>query len=255
MARQMAGTWADPCAVVENLPGVVRPWSESDGLAVWGARPGDSRVLVDGLEVPALLHVGSQRCAVGVNAPAHVDLLPGAYGADYGRALGGLVLIGTRDLPIQGSHVVAEASLADASLAFSAAPASRFRFGVAGTWSYADRMPAALGERVAAFYGPPRYRDFQAKLELDLSPQRRLTAVAMGAAEHAYPLDDFLYYTTLRYPPHDRTLVPDRSALHRWQSRHRGHAVRWMDECGRQSVPGHQERDLPPQRRVGRLLV
>jgi len=65
MARQMAGTFADPVTVVEDLPGVVRPWSESDGLAVWGARPSDSRVLVDGLEVPALLHLGSLRSAMG----------------------------------------------------------------------------------------------------------------------------------------------------------------------------------------------
>jgi hypothetical protein len=200
LSRHLAGTFGDPVTSVENLPGVRRSTSDGDGVVIWGARVDDSRVLVDGIEVPALLHVGSQRSVIGLDAPGPVELVHGAYGAGYGRALGGLILISTRDVPAVGVHGAAQANLADASLMLSGAPTSRFRAGLSGTWSYADHTPDAFGAPVTTFYGPARYRDLQAKAELDLAPQRRLTALVLGATEGAQPS-----YATLRYPPHERT--------------------------------------------------
>jgi hypothetical protein len=205
LTRHMAGTSGDPVRAVENLPGVLRSPPDGDGVVVWGARADESRILVDGIEVPSLLHVGSQRSVIGVHAPGSVELVPGAYGADYGRALGGLVLITTRDLPTEGAHGAAEASFADASLLLAGAPTSRFRVGLSGTWSYADHAPDNFGDPVTTFYGPARYRDFQAKAELALTSQRRLTAMVLGAAEEVQPSNLALYQRTLRYPPHERT--------------------------------------------------
>ena len=190
MARHMAGTWGDPSKVVGNLPGVAHAEPARDGISVWGARPSETRVLVDGVEVPALLHLGGLRSAVGTNLTGPLDLVPGAYGADSGRALGGLVLVGTRELPAQGVHGAAEANLLDSSLMLAAAPSTRFRFGVAGTWSYLDRYHARLDEATTTFYQVPRYRDFQAKVELDVARQRRLTLLVLGAAEQVRPSDE-----------------------------------------------------------------
>jgi hypothetical protein len=198
LRRHVAGTFGDPVRSVENLPGVLRS-TESEGVVIWGARVEDSRVLVDGVEVPALLHVGSQRAVIGLNAPGSIEVVHGAYGADHGRALGGLVLISTRDLPAVGVHGAVEATAADASVMLSGAPTSRFRIGLSGTWSYTDRAPDGFGEPVS-FYGSPRYRDFQAKAELDLAAQRRLTALVLGATEEVQPV-----YASFRYPPHERT--------------------------------------------------
>ena len=132
----------------------------------------------------------SLRSAVGTNLTGPLDLVPGAYGADSGRALGGLVLVGTRELPAQGVHGAAEVNLLDSSLMLAAAPSTRFRFGVAGTWSYLDRYHARLDEATTTFYQVPRYRDFQAKVELDVARQRRLTLLVLGAAEQVRPSDE-----------------------------------------------------------------
>jgi hypothetical protein len=202
-SRAMAGTWGDPVAPVGNLPGVVPSKSADDGIVVWGARAGDSRVLVDGLEVPALMHLGGLRSAVGVNAPARVELVPGAYGAEYGRALGGLVLITTRDLPTQGVHGAAETNLLDSSLALAGAPTSRFRVGLSGTWSYAAPYEDWLDQKASTFYGTPSYRDFQAKAEVDITPQKRVAILALGAWEHLHPQDS--YRTSKAYPSRSRT--------------------------------------------------
>ena len=180
MARHMAGTWGDPSKVLGNLPGVLHSAPASDGLSVWGARPSETRVFVDGVEIPALLHLSGVRSAVGTSLVGRLDLVPGAYGADFGRALGGLVLISTPDLPAQGVHGAAEANLLDSSLLLTAAPSGRFRFGLAGTWSYLDRYHARLDETTTTLYQVPRYRDFQAKAELDLAPQRRLTLLVLA---------------------------------------------------------------------------
>lgn len=187
MARHMAGTWGDPSKVLGDLPGVAPPAPASDGISAWGARADETRVLVDGVEAPALLHLGGLRAAMGANGVGRLVLVPGAYGALHGRALGGLVLVETRELPAAGVHAVAEGSLLDASLLVAAAPSTRFRFGVAGTWSYLDHYHARLDEATTTFYQVPRYRDFQAKAELDVAPQRRLTLLVLGAVERVRP--------------------------------------------------------------------
>ncbi len=63
-ARRVPGTQGDTLKVVQNLPGVGRSSFGSGALIVWGSAPKDTRVLVDGVEIPALYHVGGLRSTV-----------------------------------------------------------------------------------------------------------------------------------------------------------------------------------------------
>ena len=188
----MAGTWGDLSKAAGNLPGVAHSEPASDGISLWGAQSSETRVFVDGVETPALLHLGGLRSAVGTHLVGRLDLVPGAYDAAHGRALGGLVLAHTQDLPAQGWHGAASANVLDSSLTLAAAPSARFRFGVAGTWSYVDQYHARLDETTTAFYDLPRYRDVQAKAEVDIAPQHRLTLLVLGAAESLRPSDEVM---------------------------------------------------------------
>ena len=64
---------------------------------MWGAAPHDTRVFVDGVPVPALYHVGGYRAAVGNDLIGDIHLTPAAFGADRGRAIGGVIDIGMAD--------------------------------------------------------------------------------------------------------------------------------------------------------------
>ncbi len=94
-ARRVPGTQGDTLKVVQNLPGVARSSFGSGDLIVWGSAPNETKVNVDGVEIPALYHVGGFRSTINSDLVRSIDLSPGSYGAEYGRGLGGLV----RDRP------------------------------------------------------------------------------------------------------------------------------------------------------------
>src|SRR4029077_11503798 len=97
-ARKVAGTQGDVLKVVQNLPGVARPPLASGQLVVWGSAPNDTLVYGDGAEIPAIYHGSGLRSAVNSDLISSVDLVPGGFNAEYGRSLGGLVRVETREL-------------------------------------------------------------------------------------------------------------------------------------------------------------
>ena len=57
---------------------------------------------MDGVDIPALYHVGGFRSTINSDLVRAINLSPGAYGADYGRGLGGLVRIDLGRSPTRG---------------------------------------------------------------------------------------------------------------------------------------------------------
>ncbi|APR84051.1 TonB family protein / TonB-dependent receptor [Minicystis rosea] len=182
-ARRVPGTGADPLKSIESLPGVTRTAFDGGKVVLWGAAAGDTRVYVDGVEIPALFHNGGLRGVVAGDLLQGLELVPGAYGADHGRALGGLVRLRTRELPEQGIHAVASADLLDAGALVSAAIGERLRIAIGGRASYLDRILAGVVPRVADFVPIPRYRDYQAKVSLALRPAESLDLVLLGSGD------------------------------------------------------------------------
>jgi hypothetical protein len=183
-ARRVPGTGGDALKAVESLPGVGRSAFDGGKLVVWGAAPGDTRVYVDGVEVPALYHGGGLRGVIGADLVQSIDLVPGAYGADHGRGLGGLVRLRTRELPEEGVHGFVGADLLDASAMVSAALGGRLRIALAGRVSYLDRILAGVvSPDVGEFVPIPRYRDYQAKVSLALRQDEAIDLVLLGSGD------------------------------------------------------------------------
>jgi hypothetical protein len=184
-ARRVPGTAGDALLAVGSLPGLARPSFDDGKLVVWGAAPGDTRVYVDGVEVPALYHGGGLRGVIGANLVQSLDLVPGAYDASFGRALGGLVRLRTRELPTEGVHGFAVADLLDASaLATAAFARGRLRVAVAGRVSYLDRILArVVSPDVGDFVPIPRYQDYQAKVSLRLREDEALHLLLLGSGD------------------------------------------------------------------------
>src|SRR5262245_51453630 len=116
-ARQLPGTGGDPAAAAQDLPGVARPAPGATGLVVWGSAPAETRVLYEGIEIPALYHFGGFRSTVGAELVGRIEVVPGAYSAEYGRALGGLVRVDPRPLAANETHAVLDANLLDGAVA------------------------------------------------------------------------------------------------------------------------------------------
>jgi hypothetical protein len=193
-ARHVAGTQGDALKVVQNLPGVARASFGQGQLVVWGAAPADTRVYVDDIEVPALYHVGGFRSIVNDALVRSIDFVPGAYGAAYGRALGGLVQVETRPLPPPGVHGTVGADLLDASAALTATLGERFTLSASGRYSYLDKILSSVVSSDVDQYVPvPRWDDYQLKATLKLREGESLALTFLGADDRldvAFPSSD-----------------------------------------------------------------
>ncbi|HEX7597962.1 MAG TPA: TonB family protein [Polyangia bacterium] len=223
-ARRVPGTQGDTLKVVQNLPGVARSAFGSGALIVWGSSPQETRVNVDGVEVPALYHVGGMRSTVNSELVKSINLMPGSFGAEYGRGLGGLVRVDLRELPREGVHGYVSADVVDASAMVSAALTPRLRLAVAGRQGYLDRtLKAVVSNDVGDYFPIPRYDDYQARLTYNLAKDEDFSATFLGSDDYlhrAIPSSDPLKVrtqdTTLQYRriiTRYTRLLPDGSSL------------------------------------------
>lgn len=179
------GTFGDALRAIESAPGVARTSLGSGQLVIWGATPQESRVLLDGMELPALYHLGGQRTVLPSAFLKELSLVPGAYGAEYGRALGGLVLIESSEpSPAPGIHGALAADLLDAGAELSGRIGPRLQLRAAGRYSYLDRVLTAISrEDLGDAFPLPRYYDFQVQAALTLRERERLTATVLGSGD------------------------------------------------------------------------
>jgi TonB-dependent receptor-like protein len=182
-ARRAAGTEGDPAKVVQDLPGVARPSFDSGRLIVWGAGAEDTRIYVDGVEIPQLFHGSALRSTVNGELMRSLTLTPGAYGADYGRSIGGLLRFETAELPATGLHGYLAADTLDGSAMVSGA-SGRVRLAIAGRTSWLDRVLRAVdAPDVGDYFAIPRYRDYQAKVQVALRERESVDLVVLGSGD------------------------------------------------------------------------
>lgn len=184
-AKRVPGTQGDTLKVVQNLPGVGRSAFGSGALIVWGSAPQDTRVNVDGVEIPSLYHVGGMRSTINSDLVRSIDLSPGAFGAEYGRGLGGLVRIELQDPSREGVHGYVAADVVDVSGLVSAAPTPNLRLAVAGRYGYLDRtLKTVVSRDVGDFFPIPRYDDYQARASLSLGKDEELAITYLDSDDH-----------------------------------------------------------------------
>jgi TonB family protein len=181
-ARKVPGTQGDTLKVVQNLPGVGRSSFGSGQLIVWGSAPNETRVVIDGVEIPALYHGGGLRSTINSDLVKSIELVPGAYGAEYGRGIGGLVKTETRTLPREGTHGYVAADVIDASALITTAISKTARFGIAARRSHLDSVLSQVtSQDVGDFVPIPQYYDGQALAQFDLGKDETLEVIALGS--------------------------------------------------------------------------
>ncbi|MGC4094538.1 MAG: hypothetical protein QM756_42810 [Polyangiaceae bacterium] len=164
-ARELAGTQGDAVKATQNLPGFGRGGAASEPIA-WGAPPRDTRILVDGVEVPLLYHGSGIRSVVPTEQVLALHGSPGAYDARFGRAVGGLVRVVTAAPDVVEARYVAHADLLDAGAYVSkplvvgtSAVALSGRYGYVERWFSGLVSPALRG----SLYVIPAYWDAHAE--------------------------------------------------------------------------------------------
>lgn len=93
----MPGSNGDPVKAVQNLPGVARSPGVSARVVIQGSAPEDTSYVMDHHKVPLVFHFGGLTSVITPEAVEQVDYLSAGYGVEYGRAMGGLIGLRTRD--------------------------------------------------------------------------------------------------------------------------------------------------------------
>ncbi len=198
--RRIPGTFGDPVRVIQNLPGAARSPFGTAALIIRGSNPEDSAVYIDGIRVPFIYHLGGYASILNSDLVETVDYLPGGYGVQYGRSMGGVVDVTTRKestdeqtrltwtTDIMDSGGLVEAQLGEDGDHHVAA---------AGRRSYVDLLlPLVMPYTVAGQVGltaRPRWLDYQARYTYTGFERTRISAFLFGFEDRLFisTPDDF----------------------------------------------------------------
>ncbi len=197
VVRQLPGTQGDTLKVVQNLPGVARPAFGGGPLVLRGATPGDSRTFLEGQEIPQIFHFGGLRSTFASTFLESVEMLPGNFGPDYGRAIGGVVDVRVRDPARDLFRGEVDFNLFDAGFALEGPVTDTLSIGGGFRRSYIDAiLPAVIPDDAAvSFDVAPRYYDYQLLAAWRPSPDHTVRGFYYGALDRiellfADPADD-----------------------------------------------------------------
>lgn len=185
-ARKVPGSSGDAVRVVESLPGVGRSTAGSGQLVIWGSPPQDTRLYVDGVPIPRMYHEGGLRSVVQPRLVTSIDLVPGGYGAKWGRGLGGLVAVTTATPEREriGGRVAAD--VLDASVLLST-PLDRRRHWHLAVGARASYVAAwakqVIDPGTAGLIPLPQYGDGQVRALWRPSQRNSVELVAMMSAD------------------------------------------------------------------------
>ena len=181
--QRIPGTGNDVVRALTAMPGVVNlqiPLGYS-GVVIRGSSPQDSKVLIDGFEVPVLFHNIGFRALVPAEAIESLDYIPGGFDVQYGRASSGIVALETRP---GGDHRTAQAevSLIDGGVLAqgSAGARTRYMFGLRRSTIdlvLPQLIPASADLSLTTV---PSYYDGQLRIDHDLSDRWRLYLSSIG---------------------------------------------------------------------------
>lgn len=186
--QSVPGTFGDPVRVLQNLPGMARAPYLSGALLVRGSQPENTQVLIDGVPVPLLYHFAGGPSVITPSFIDRIDFFPGAYGAKYGRAIGGIVDVGTRPPEPKRLHGLVDIDLLDAGFYVESPLSStqnRGTLALAARRSYIDVLLPPILDAVrepgqTSTVASPYYWDYQARYDLKLG-RDRLGLVVFGS--------------------------------------------------------------------------
>ena len=161
--RYLPGSGGDVVKVIQNLPGIARAPLGTGNLRIRGTAPEDSLYFLDGGRIPIVFHFAGLTTVLSSDLLKEVAYLPGSYTVRYGRALGGLVDLRTKeDLPVR-SNGYASVDIFQAALFVQQKIGSRDAVTVSARRSYADAVLNPILNKGDLTVQAPRYYDAQAR--------------------------------------------------------------------------------------------
>lgn len=178
--KRIPGTFGDPVKVIQTLPGAARSPFGSGLLLIRGANPEDSGVYVDGIRIPLIYHLTGTTSVFQPDIIDSVDYLPGGYGSQYGRTMGGVVDIKTKR-KIDETKLTFGSDILDSQVFFQGALGKEGNHGFAAgvRRSYVDLFIPTFTQG-SDFSIKPIYWDYQTKYLAPMGADEELSLFVYG---------------------------------------------------------------------------
>lgn len=180
--KHIAGNQNDVVKAVQNLPGVARAPFGIGQLVVWGTAPTDTRSYADGVLIPRVYHFGGLRSTISAEFVNDLRFIPGAYGADYGRGLGGLVEITTRKPKSDRIHGSVTLDLIDGGVTLEGPITKKLHFAAGARVSWISAFLPIFNKSQTQI--SPFYWDYQLALRYQASSRDDLDLLIFGSTDN-----------------------------------------------------------------------
>ncbi|HEX3763202.1 MAG TPA: TonB-dependent receptor [Kofleriaceae bacterium] len=182
--EHLPGTGGDFVRALTAMPGVVNlqiPLGYN-GVVIRGASPQDSKVLIDGFEVPLLFHAIAFRAVLPSEAIDALDYIPGGFDVSSGRASSGIIKLTTRPGSAERSEQ-GELSVIDGGVLAQGSLGAATRYLVGVRRSTIDLVLPSLipADADLSLTTVPRYYDAQLRIDHDLSARWHVMLSALGS--------------------------------------------------------------------------
>ena len=179
--RRIPGTFGDPVRVIQNLPGAARSPFGTGGLVIRGANPEDSAVYIDGIRIPLIYHLGGYVSVINSDLIEAVNYLPGSYGVQYGRSMGGVVDVTTKQEFPETARASWSTDLLDSGGVYQGRVGEDWGVAIAARRSYIDAVLTIDGLLPnPSLTVRPRWYDYQLKADRLDTERDRLSVFIFG---------------------------------------------------------------------------
>ena len=181
--EKIPGNFGDPIKVVQNLPGVARAPFGGGEIIVRGSSPEDTKVYVDGIEVPLIYHFGGLRSVVPAGMLQSIDFYPGNFSTYYGRSIGGVLDVDLKSLRPEAIHGYVDVNIYDSGVFLEAPIIDDLSIAVAARRSYIDYVLEAVIPEDAPInlITAPRYYDYQTQINWSPAEAHNLRLFVFGS--------------------------------------------------------------------------
>ena len=226
---RVAGTRGDALRTVELLPGVARPPFGAGLIIVRGSAPEDSEVFINGTSTPLLYHFGGLTSVFNSRLLEEINFYPGNFSVKYGRRMGGILDVQSRDPRSDAFHGVFDFNVIDTSVMMEGPISKTGSMAIAARRSYIDLViDAVIPSDTFEFLAAPVYWDYQTLGTWRPTSKDRISFTAFGSSD--------TFRLLLNEPadsdPDVQGNIDLAQTFHRWQ-------VRW-----RRQISSSVEQDL-----------
>jgi TonB family protein len=181
--EKVPGAMGDALSALQNYAGVARVGGFEDGVIVRGSAPSDTKVFVDGVEIPIAYHFGGLRSVMSTGMIDSLQFYPGNFSAYYGRAIGGVIDVDLKKPRSDRWKGYVDINLLDAGFFVEAPLTSKLTLSAAARRSYIDTLwkaviPDNSSVRVTQL---PVYYDYQFLANYRPAPAHDLRLFVFGS--------------------------------------------------------------------------